>query len=153
VRPAYLARFTELTKTASDENVNALLAFSVKQGEEALKIHPQLCANLAAGAADIRVQQFPKAISDEEVRIMARILRAGQQQEEGASADEVGVWVTKFSLANPDAMTGLGMIGQPGITDDQARIVCEGNLALMRNLLKEEPALRARLFRGLLALA
>ena len=40
-----------------------------------------------------------------------------------------------------------------GITDDQARIVCEGNLALMRNLLKEEPALRARLFRGLLALA
>jgi hypothetical protein len=124
VRPLYLARFEELAKTADDQDINDLLAFTVRQSEAALGVHPQLCASLASGAADIRIQQLPQDVIDDEMRLMARMIRKGDQNAPGAPAETIDAWVGSLFATNPAVLEGLQMIGQPGLTDDQATTVC-----------------------------
>ena len=150
VRPLYLARFTELGKTAADGDINELLDFSGDQMGALMAIDPQLCVTIATGGADARVQQLPKPMQEREMQVMARIIRAGEQDGAGASLEELGAWITKFSGAHPEAAQALGMMGTPSPTDEQAKAICEGNIAMTDALGEEEPAMRAKLFRGLL---
>lgn len=150
VRPLYMARFVELTKTAADEDISELVAFTVRQGEAALKIHPQLCASLASGAADVRMQQLPKDIIDDEMRLMARMIRKGDQHGPGASREAIDAWVGGLLSSNPAMQEGLQLIGQPGLTDEQATAVCNSNMAFTRAVMQLPPAEAALMFRGLL---
>lgn len=149
VRPLYLARFEELAKTAADDDINDLLAFTLRQGEASLQVHPQLCASLASGAADIRIQQLPKDIIDEEMRLMARMIRKGDQNAPGASPEAIEQWVGTVFAANPSILEGLSLIGRPGVTDDQAQTICNSNLAFVREITKLPPSEAATMFRGL----
>jgi hypothetical protein len=150
IRPLYLARFTELGKTASDADINELLDFSGEQMSALMAIDPQLCVTIAMGGADARVQQLPKSMQEREMQVMARIIRAGEQGGAGASLEELGTWITKFATAHPEAAQALGMMSTPAHTTEQAKAICEGNIAMTDALGEEEPAMRAKLFRGLL---
>ena len=81
---------------------------------------------------------------------MARIIRAGKQNGEGATLDELNAWIEKFAVEYPAAVEGLTMMGNPSPDAAQATTICEGNIAMTGALAKEEPATRARLFRALL---
>lgn len=150
VRPLYLARFVELGKTAADADINELLDFSGEQMQGLLAIDPQLCLTVAMGGADMRISQLPQSVQEREMRVMARIIRAGEQTNPGAEMGELDTWITKFATAHPEAAQALGMMGMPSATDEQARAICEANIAMTDALSEEEPATRARLFRGLL---
>lgn len=149
VRPLYLARFEELTKTAADEDINALLDFTVRQSEAALEVHPQLCASIASGAADPRIRDLPTSLIDEEMRLMARMIRKGDQNAPGAPPEMIDQWVERVFAANPSILDGLSMVGQPAVTDDQARAICNSNLSFIRAIRQETPPEAARLFRGM----
>ena len=135
--------------SAGDQDINDLLAFTLRQGEASLEVHPQLCASLASGAADMRIQQLPKDIIDEEMRLMARMIRKGDQNAPGASPEAIEHWVGTVFAENPAILEGLSLIGQPGVTDDQARTVCNSNLAFVREITKLPPSEAATMFRGL----
>lgn len=150
VRPVYLARFVELGKTAKDEDINELLAFSSDQMAALMAIDPQLCVIIANGGADKRIEQLPASMTNREMSLMARVIRAGQQNGAGASQDELNTWIQKFSTEYPTAMQALALMGNPTVTDEEASAICNGNITMMQALGKEEPATRARLFRGLL---
>jgi hypothetical protein len=149
VRPLYLARFEELAKTAADEDINELLAFTVRQSEAALAVHPQLCASLASGAADPRLQQLPKDIVEDEMRLMARMIRKGDQNSPGAPQETIDAWVGELFSTNPAVLEGLQLIGQPGLTDEQATAVCNSNLAFIKAVRQLPPTEAATMFRGL----
>ncbi|MDP3493943.1 MAG: hypothetical protein Q8R82_12580 [Hyphomonadaceae bacterium] len=150
VRPLYLARFTELGKTAADGDINELLAFSGDQMAGLMAIDPQLCVIVANGGADPRMQQLPAEMMNREMTIMARVIRAGEQNGAAASLDEINSWIGKFANEYPAAVEGLAIMGKPGPTDAEATAICNGNIAMTQALGKEEPATRAKLFRGLL---
>ncbi len=150
IRPLYLARFTELGKTAADGDINEMLDYSGEQMTQLMAIDPQLCVTVAMGGADMRVGQLPKATQEREMRVMARIIRAGKQNNPGATQEELEAWIIKFASAHPEAAEALGIMGLSSPTDEQAKAICEGNIAMTQALGEEEPATRARLFRGLL---
>lgn len=150
VRPAYLARFVELGKTAKDEDINELLAFSGDQMGALMAIDPQLCVIIAKGGADKRIEQLPASMTNREMSLMARVIRAGQQNGAAASQDELNAWIQKFSTEYPAALEGLALMGNPTVTNEEASAICNGNITMMQALAKEEPATRAKLFRGLL---
>lgn len=150
VRPLYLARFAELSKTAADSDINELLAFSGEQMGELMKIDPKLCVTVAQGGVDMRIQQLPASMTNREMTIMARMIRAGEQNGEGATMEELNAWIEKFATENPAAVEGLQMMGNPSPDTAQATTICNGNIAMTDALAKEEPAVRARLFRALL---
>jgi hypothetical protein len=150
VRPLYLARFMELGKTAADADVNELLTFSADQMQALMAIDPQLCVTVAMGGVDERITQLPKDMLEREMRIMARMIRAGEQNAPAASLDEVNAWIQNFAATNPDALNGLALMGQTGLTSEQATAICQSNIALSRALSSEDPATSAKLFRALL---
>ena len=150
VRPLYLARFAELSKTAADGDINELLDFSGDQMGELMKIDPKLCVTVAQGGVDARIQQLPTSMTNREMTIMARMIRAGEQDGAGATPDELNAWVEKFATEYPAAVEGLTMMGNPAPSSEEATTICEGNIAMTDALGKEEPAVRARLFRALL---
>lgn len=150
VRPLYLERFTELGKTAVDEDINELLAFSGDQMAALMAIDPQLCVIVANGGADPRIQQLSKTMINREMSIMARVIRAGKQNGAAASQDELNTWITKFATEYPAEVQALGMMAKPSPTNEEATTICNGNIAMTKALGKEEPATRAKLFRGLL---
>lgn len=150
IRPLYLARFTELGKTAADGDINEMLDYSGEQMSGLMAIDPQLCVTVAMGGADKRVAQLPKATQEREMRVMARIIRAGEQDNPGATQEELEAWIIKFASAHPEAAEALGIMGMPSPTDEQATAICQANISMTEALGEEEPATRARLFRGLL---
>ncbi len=150
VRPAYLARFLELGKTAKDEDINELLSFSADQMGALMAIDPQLCVIVAKGGVDQRIEQLPASMTNREMSIMARVIRSGEQNGAGASQDELNAWIQKFSVEYPAALQGLALMGNPTPTTTEATEICNGNITMLQALGKEEPATRAKLFRGLL---
>jgi len=150
VRPLYLARFAELSKTAADSDINELLDFSGDQMGELMKIDPKLCVTVAQGGVDMRIQQLPQSMTQREMTIMARMIRAGEQNGAGAAPEELNAWIEKFAADYPAAVEGLSLMGNPSPDSAQATTICEGNIAMTDALGKEEPAVRARLFRALL---
>ena len=99
---------------------------------------------------DPRVQQLPQAMLEREMRVMARMIRAGQQDGAGAAPDELNTWIEKFASEYPAAIEGLTMMDTPAPGSAQATTICQSNIAMTEALAKEEPATRARLFRALL---
>lgn len=150
IRPLYLERFVELGKTAADDDINEMIDFSGEQMSALMAIDPQLCVIVAMGGADPRIMDLPEAVREQEMHVMARILRAGEQGNPGANAEELETWIIKFAGENPAAAEALALIGMPSPTPEQARAICEGNIAMTEALGQEEPTTRARLFRGLL---
>ncbi len=152
-RPVYLARFISLMKTATDKDTNELLAFSLQQMQQALSIDPGLCAALARGEADKRAASFPPAMIDREMRLMTQVIRSGQQNGPAATAEDVSAWTGAFVRDHPESVEGLQMMSLPAPTGDQAEKICKANILMIETLSAEEPATRARLFRGLLNMA
>lgn len=152
-RSLYLERFLQTVRTASDESVNELLAFSHKQMEHALRVDPQLCVKLTNGEADIRTQDFPPDLIQQELELMAQVLRDGDRKTAGASEEEIDIWTTGYLEKNPDVVDGLSLIGAISPNDEEARMICEANIDLLEGMLAEPPQHRAYLFRGALALS
>ena len=150
VRPLYLERFIALSRTAADADINELLDYSGDQMQALMAIDPKLCVTVAMGGTDPRVQQLPQAMLEREMRVMARMIRAGQQSGAGAAPDELNAWIEKFAAEYPAAIEGLTMMDTPAPDTAQATTICQSNIAMTEALAKEEPATRARLFRALL---
>lgn len=150
-RPIYMARFMELLKTTGDEDINLMLAQSIVQMEQSLTVDPLLCVKLTRGEADPRMSSFPAEMRDSELRLMARVLRAGKLDAPVASAEEVQTWAGGFVGAHPELTEGLQLFEMPAPNPEQATAICRANIAIMEGLTKEPPAERARLFRGTLS--
>jgi hypothetical protein len=150
VRPLYLARFLELGKTAADEEVNELVAFSGEQMEAVMAIDPQICVKLGNGEADRRLTQLPKSMIDREMALMARVLNKGEQGAPAATVEETDAWIEKFATEYPDAIEGLVAMSNPAPTHEEATKICQANSTLSKALLKEDPATSARLFRAIM---
>ena len=150
-RPLYMARFMELLKTTGDDDINLMLAQSIVQMEESLTMDPLLCVKLIRGEADPRLSDFPVEMREGELRLMARVLRAGKLDAPVASAEDVQTWAGKFVGAHPELGPGLSIFELPAPTSEQAADICRANIGVMKGLAEEAPAERARLFRGTLS--
>ena len=150
-RPLYMARFMELMKTTGDDDINLMLAQSIVQMEESLTMDPLLCVKLIRGEADPRLSDFPVEMREGELRLMARVLRAGKLDAPVASAEDVQTWAGKFVGAHPELGPGLSIFELPAPTSEQAADICRANIGVMKGLAEEAPAERARLFRGTLS--
>jgi hypothetical protein len=151
-RPVYIARFMELLKTAKDEHINQLLAFSVDQFRAAMAIDPMLCVKVTRGEADERINQMPQAIKDRELALMTAVLRAGKQDAAAATEAELQTWMDGFIPKYPETITGLRLIAEPSPTPEQGEQICKANIVMIEAIGQEEPAVSARLFRGTLSL-
>ncbi|MEQ1780897.1 MAG: hypothetical protein ABMA14_06025 [Hyphomonadaceae bacterium] len=152
-RPIYLARFVELIRTASNDDILGILALSHDQMIETIKIDPVLCVKLTRGEADKRVTSLPKEMRDREMLLMAHVMRAGEQGGPVASAETVQTWMADFVGKHPEIVEGLQLLSLPVPTLDQARKICEANITLLDGFAAEEPPQRAELYRGVLATA
>lgn len=150
-RPIYMARFMELLKTTGDDDINTMLAQSIAQMETSLAMDPLLCVKLVRGEADPRMSDFPAEMRESELRLMARVLRAGKLDAPVASAEDVQAWAGRFVGAHPELGAGLAIFEMPAPSSEQAAEICRANIGVMKGLEAEAPAERARLFRGTLA--
>ncbi len=150
-RPLYMARFMELLQTTGDDDINAMLAQSIAQMEAALVMDPLLCVKLVRGEADVRMTQFPLEMRETELRLMARVLRAGKLEAAVASPEDVQAWAGTFVGAHPELSDGLEIFELPEPTSEQADKICRANIGVMKGLEEEPPVERARLFRGTLS--
>lgn len=151
-RPVFLARFTELAKSAKDEQINGMLEFARDQYRASLEVDPKLCVNIIRGAPDLRLARLPASLSDRELSLMASVFRSGKQDGAPAPMDELQGWMGAYADAHPDVAKGLQQMGNPAPTPEESRAICLANVALMEGLLMEPPEKSARLFRGMLAL-
>ena len=103
------------------------------------------------GEADPRLSDFPVEMREGELRLMARVLRAGKLDAPVASAEDVQTWAGKFVGAHPELGPGLSIFELPTPTSEQAADICRANIGVMKGLAEEAPAERARLFRGTLS--
>jgi len=150
-RPIYMARFMELMKTTGDDDINIMLAQSIEQMETSLAMDPLLCVKLIRGEADPRMSDFPEAMRENELRLMARVLRAGKLDAAVASAEEVQAWAGAFVGAHEELGAGLAIFEMPAPNAEQATEICRANIGVMKGLAQEPPATRAKLFRGTLS--
>jgi hypothetical protein len=77
------------------------------------------------------------------------MIRKGEQNGQGAAPETIDAWVGELFSANPAVFEGLQLIGQPGLSDEQATAVCNSNLAFIRAVQQLPPAEAATMFRGL----
>jgi hypothetical protein len=150
-RPVYMARFLELVMTAGDDDINEMLEYTKLQMQHLIDMDPVLCAKAVNGESDQRMMKLPRDVLEREMRLMARVLRAGDQGGEPADEDEVFEWVDDYLSSHPEMEEGLELMGASGLPKEDARKVCMANMILLEGLLQEPPEVRAPLFRALLA--
>lgn len=152
-RPIYMEKFVELVKTAEDDDINEMLEFTKLQMQHLLDMDPTLCAKAVNGEADPKMMKLPQDVLDREMRLMARVLRAGDQGAIAASEDVVRDWIDAYVAGHESMTEGLELMGTPGLSPADARKVCTANMTLLDGLLGEAPEVRAPLFRGLLGMS
>jgi hypothetical protein len=150
-RPVYMERFLELVMTAGDDDINEMLEYTKLQMQHLIDMDPVLCAKAVNGEVDERMTKLPPDVLEREMRLMARVLRAGDQGGEPAGEDEVFEWVDAYLSDHPEMEEGLELMGATGLPEEDARKVCMANMILLEGLLQEPPEVRAPLFRALLA--
>ncbi|WP_084400013.1 hypothetical protein [Henriciella aquimarina] len=153
IRPKLLAAFGEAMMTASDSNLEALVAHTTDTYQELVRKAPQECVRNINGLPPSDADVISDSMQRRETDIMIAIFEEGPVGDiKTASREDLMDWMLTRLQANPDHMEAFGLPAGQGLSDTDATRYCAATIFVMEELLKEEQPRTAALFRAMSAL-
>ncbi len=149
-RPLYLAAFSRKAPFASDEDVGELIDTLIATHKALIHAAPLLCAQ--GDKADIAqlTQYVPADILARENRLQARVLRVSSETAPRATQAEIEEWKARKFKGNEARLQGNQYFDITDPTPEQATKICDAEMFILEQILREPAKQRAYYYRGLL---